>query len=74
MSKLMMLAVAAAVVAVPIAFAQESAVPLGEGEAIMISPDGSMHKSNTKVLAAHHQACDGAGRRGGPTKYGVLQA
>jgi hypothetical protein len=56
MSKLTMLAAAAAVVVASAVFAQESATPLGEGEAIMIGPDGTVHKSNTKVSAAHHEA------------------
>jgi hypothetical protein len=56
MSKLTMLALAAAVVVAPAVFAEESAMPLGEGDAILISPDGTLHKSNTKVSAAQHEA------------------
>jgi hypothetical protein len=56
MNKVTMLAIAVAmVVALPV-FAEESATTLGEGDAILIGPDGTMHKSNTKLSAAHHNA------------------
>ena len=56
MSKLAMLAVAVAVVVAPAVVAEESTVPLGQGEAIMIRPDGTVQKSNDKGSAAQHEA------------------
>jgi hypothetical protein len=50
-----MLAAAAAVVAAPV-FAQEGRTTFAEGEAVFISPDGTMYKSNTKVSAPEHEA------------------
>jgi hypothetical protein len=32
------------------------ATTLGEGEAIMLHPKGSVHKSNAKITAAQHEA------------------
>src|SRR5689334_10352973 len=55
MFKIAMLATAAVIVAAPV-FAQGSKIALGEGEAVMISPDGTVHKSNTKVSGAKHEA------------------
>jgi len=55
MFKVMMLATAAAMVGLPV-LAQEGKMTLGEGEAVMISPDGTMHKSNTKISDANHDA------------------
>jgi hypothetical protein len=55
MFKITMLATAAAFVVAPV-FAQESKMTLGEGEAVLISPDGTMHKSNTRVSDAKHEA------------------
>jgi hypothetical protein len=41
-----------------------SATAIGEGEAIMVSPKtGTVHKSNTKVSAAKHQAAMTKGAR-----------
>ena len=54
MFKITMLAVAATVVAVP-AFAQEGKMALGEGEVVVVSPDGTVHKSNTKISEADHE-------------------
>jgi hypothetical protein len=56
MNKIAMFAIAGAVVVALPVFAEESAMTLGEGEAIMISPNGTMHKSNSKVSAAKHDA------------------
>jgi hypothetical protein len=46
MLKTIMLAAAAVVIAAPV-LAQESKMILGEGESVFISPDGTLHKSNT---------------------------
>ena len=41
-----------------------SATTIGEGEAIMVSPKtGAVHKSNTKVSAAKHEAAMAKGAR-----------
>jgi hypothetical protein len=56
MNKMTMLAIAVAVIVDSPVVAQERAMALGEGEAILISPDGTMHKSNSKVSAAKHGA------------------
>jgi hypothetical protein len=50
----MMLAAAAVLIAVPV-LAQESTMTLGEGESVFISPDGTLHKSNTNVSDANHE-------------------
>jgi hypothetical protein len=55
MHKITVLAIAAAAVAAPV-FAQESAMTLGEGEAVLIGPNGDVHKSSTKVFDAKHKA------------------
>jgi hypothetical protein len=53
MLKITMLAVVATVIAAP-AFAQEG-MALGEGDAVFISPDGTVYKSNTKVSDNEHE-------------------
>jgi hypothetical protein len=55
MFTVMMLAAAAAMVGLP-SLAQESKMTLGEGEAVLISPDGTVHKSNTRISDANHEA------------------
>src|SRR5258708_20826144 len=55
MRKVTLVATATALVAAP-AFAQESKMTLGEGEVVLVGPDGTMHKSNTTILDAHHRA------------------
>jgi hypothetical protein len=54
-SKIMLLAAAAAVVVAPV-FAQESATNLKEGEAVMVTPKGTLHKATKKVSDAKHEA------------------
>jgi hypothetical protein len=54
MSKIMILAVAATILAAP-TFAQEGRMALGEGDAVFISPDGTMQRSNTKVSDIDHE-------------------
>jgi hypothetical protein len=54
-NKITMLAIAAAAVVAPV-FAQESTMSLGEGEAVLISPNGSVHKSSAKVSDAKHES------------------
>jgi hypothetical protein len=48
------LALAMAVMAASPVFAAESAVTLGEGDAYLIAPDGTMYKS--KISGEHHRA------------------
>ena len=55
MRKVTLLATATALVVSPV-FAQESKMTLGEGEGVLIGPDGSMHKSNTPISEAEHRA------------------
>jgi 2-methylaconitate cis-trans-isomerase PrpF len=39
------------------------ATTIGEGEAIMLHPKGTVHKSNTKITAAQHEAALKRGAR-----------
>jgi hypothetical protein len=55
MLKTMVLAAVAVVITAPV-LAQESKMTLGEGESVFISPDGTLHKSNTNVSDANHEA------------------
>jgi hypothetical protein len=55
MFKITMLAIAAAAVVAPV-FAQEGTMTLGEGEALLISPNGNVHKSSTKVSDTKHES------------------
>lgn len=55
MFKIMLFATAAALAVTPV-LAQEGRMALGEGEAVLISPDGAMHRSNVKVSDAKHEA------------------
>jgi hypothetical protein len=61
MNKMTMLAIAVPVVVAAPVFALESAMTFGKGEAILISPDGTVHKSNSKVSAAKHNAARAQG-------------
>lgn len=54
MFKIILFASAAAFAVTPV-LAQEGRVALGEGEAVLISPDGAMHRSNVKVSDAKHE-------------------
>ena len=56
MKKIVALAIAVSVIFASPVFAQEREIALGEGDAFMIWPDGSMHKSNTKVSDAKHDS------------------
>ena len=67
---LLPIAVGGAMVLSTVAMAQApgakstSATTIGEGEAIMVSPKtGTVHKSNTKVSAAKHEAAMAKGAR-----------
>jgi hypothetical protein len=53
MLKITLLATAIALLVTPV-FAQESKMTLGEGDAVLIGPDGILHKRTTKVLDAEH--------------------
>ena len=55
MRNVALVATATALVFAPV-FAQESKMTLGEGEAVLVGPDGTMHKSNTTISDAHHRA------------------
>jgi hypothetical protein len=56
MNRITLLAIAITGVISSAAFAEESTIPFENGEAILISPNGTVHKSNTKVSAADHEA------------------
>jgi hypothetical protein len=56
MNKITLLAIAVTGVIASAVFAEESTIPFGDGEAILISPNGTVHKSHTKVSAANHEA------------------
>jgi hypothetical protein len=56
MSKITIIAMAAAVIVASPVLADESPTALGEGEAIMISPSGTVHKSDSKVSGPKHDA------------------
>jgi hypothetical protein len=51
----MLLATATALVVTPV-FAQESPTNLREGEAVMVTPKGTVHKATKKVSDAKHEA------------------
>lgn len=55
MFKVTLFATAAALVVTPV-LAQQGRMALGEGEAVLISPDGAMYRSTVKVSDAKHQA------------------
>ena len=55
MRKVMLVATATALVVSPV-FAQESKMTLGDGEAVLVGPDGAMHKANSKISDAQHKA------------------
>jgi hypothetical protein len=55
MFKIILFASAAALAVTPV-LAKEGRVALCEGEAVLISPDGAMHRSNVKVSDAKHEA------------------
>jgi hypothetical protein len=63
MNKITLLAIAVAGVFASAVFAEESSIPFGDGEAILISPNGTVHKSNTKVSATNHEAALANGAR-----------
>jgi hypothetical protein len=63
MNKVTILAIAAAVVLASPVFAQESAMTLGEGQAILIAPNGTVHKSNSEVSDTKHDAAVAQGAR-----------
>jgi hypothetical protein len=56
MNKITLLAIAVTGVIASAVFAEESTIPFGEGEAILISPNGTVHKSHNKVSTANHEA------------------
>ena len=62
-SKVMMLATAAVALVVAPVFAQESAMNLREGEAMMVTPNGTMHKATKMIDDARHEAALKASRR-----------
>jgi hypothetical protein len=56
MNKITLLAIALTGVISSAAFAEEGTIPFENGEAILISPNGTVHKSNTKFSTADHEA------------------
>ena len=56
MNRITLLAIAITGAIASAVFAEESTLPLGDGKAILISPNGTVHKSNTKVSTANHEA------------------
>ena len=56
MNRITLLAIAITGAIASAVFAEESTLPLGDGKAILISPNGTVHKSNTKVSTAEHEA------------------
>ena len=62
MRKVTLVATATALVIAP-AFAQESKMTLGEGEAVLIGPDGTMHKSKYHHFGRASQGCPREGRQ-----------
>jgi hypothetical protein len=56
MNKITLLAIAVTGVISSAVFAEESTIPFDDGEAILVTPNGTVHKSNTKVSLAEHEA------------------
>jgi hypothetical protein len=44
-------------------FAEGSALPFGDDEAIMVSPNGTVHKTNTRISNANHEVALAKGAR-----------
>lgn len=55
MFKITLLAAAAVLIVMPV-LAQEDRMALGEGDAVLVSPDGGMYRSNVRVSDANHAA------------------
>ncbi len=55
MFKITLFATAAVLVVTPV-LAQQGRMGLGEGEAVLISPDGAIYRSNVQVSEARHAA------------------
>ena len=53
MLRITLLATATALLVVPV-FAQDTKMTLGEGEAVLVGPDGTLNKRTTKVSDAEH--------------------
>lgn len=71
MFKITLFAAVAVLVVTPV-LAQQSKMALGEGEAVLISPDGAMYRSNVKISDAKHAAAVATGARevsGGTVLY-----
>jgi hypothetical protein len=56
MKKITLLAIAITAVIASSVLAEESIIPFGDDEAILVSPNGTVHRSNTKVSSANHEA------------------
>jgi hypothetical protein len=56
MNKITLLAIAVTGVISSAAFAEESMIPFDDGEAILFSPNGTVHRSNTRVSIVEHEA------------------
>jgi len=56
MSKITLLAIAVTGVISSAAFAQENTIPFENGDALLINPNGTVQKWNTRVSTADHEA------------------
>jgi hypothetical protein len=63
MNKITLLAMAVTGVISSAAVTAEGTIPFDDGESILISPNGTVHKSNTRVSAAEHEAALAKGAR-----------
>jgi hypothetical protein len=63
MNKIALLAIAVTGVISSAAFAEEGTIPFDDGEAILISPDGTVRKPDTRVSTADHEAALANGAR-----------
>jgi hypothetical protein len=63
MKKITLLAIAITGIISSAAFAQENTIPFENGDAIVISPNGTVQKLNTRVSTADHEAALARGAR-----------
>jgi hypothetical protein len=63
MKKVALLAIALTGIISSAAFAQENTIPLENGDAILISPNGTVQKLNTRMSSADHEAAPARGAR-----------
>jgi hypothetical protein len=63
MKKIALLAIAVTGVISSAAFAEESTIRFDDGDAILVSPNGTVLRSNTKVSRAQHEAAIAQGAK-----------